>query len=239
MVDQEKLAEYAKKYEEVKEGVVEASIIKGDLERQQVKSDSRLRKLSNDITDEKASVWFEKAHQLRQKADYLKKKFKINITMTALIVILMISLGYFVAELPLSLVSIAAAVVSVVKTGYDIKKYNKNIKKCSITNIKDSELKSINITKLTEDHSKEMTRNVEIRKSIDVVDKRLSDLAIVKLDIENLIICLFSSLDNIIKNKSDEYNPFATWLNINYDEDEIQLEISDEMKRTLNKKEEK
>ena len=239
MVDQEKLAEYAKKYEEVKEGVVEASIIKGDLERQQVKSDSRLRKLSNDITDEKASVWFEKAHQLRQKADYLKKKFKINITITALIVILMISLGYFVAELPLSLVSIASAVVSVVKTGYDIKKYNKNIKKCSITNIKDSELKSINITKLTEDHSKEMTRNVEIRKSIDVVDKRLSDLAVVKLDIENLIICLFSSLDNIIKNKSDEYNPFATWLNINYDEDEIQLEISDAMKRTLNKKEEK
>lgn len=239
MVDQEKLAEYAKKYEEVKEGVVEASIIKGDLERQQVKSDSRLRKLSNDITDEKASVWFEKTHQLRQKADYLKKKFKINITITALIVILMISLGYFVAELPLSLVSIASAVVSVVKTGYDIKKYNKNIKKCSITNIKDSELKSINITKLTEDHSKEMTRNVEIRKSIDVVDKRLSDLAVVKLDIENLIICLFSSLDNIIKNKSDEYNPFATWLNINYDEDEIQLEISDEMKRTLNKKEEK
>ncbi len=239
MVDQEKLAEYAKKYEEVKEGVVEASIIKGDLERQQVKSDSRLRKLSNDITDEKASVWFEKAHQLRQKADYLKKKFKINITITALIVILMISLGYFVAELPLSLVSIASAVVSVVKTGYDIKKYNKNIKKCSITNIKDSELKSINITKLTEDHSKEMTRNVEIRKSINVVDKRLSDLAVVKLDIENLIICLFSSLDNIIKNKSDEYNPFATWLNINYDEDGIQLEISAAMKRTLNKKEEK
>ena len=206
MVEKEKLESYSKRYEELKEEIVETSIIKGDLERQQVKSDSRLRKLSNNITDEKASVWFEKAHQLRQKDDYLNKKFKINISITALIVILMISLGYFVAELPLSLVSIASAVVSVVKTGYDIKKYNKNIKKCSITNIKDSELKSINITKLTEEHSKEMTRNVEIRKSIDVVDKRLSDLAVVKLDIENLIICLFSNLDNIIKNKSNEYN---------------------------------
>ena len=157
--------------------------------------------------------------------------FKINITITALIAILMISLGYFVAELPLSLVSIASVVVSVVKTGHDIKKYNKNIKRCSITNIKDSELKNID--------SKEKTKNMEIRKSIDIVDKRLSNLAIVKLEIENLIICLFSSLDNIFKNKSNEYNPFATWLDISYVDDEPKLEISESMKRIRYKKEEK
>ena len=210
MVDEEKLKSYGEKYEEIKGDIVGTSILKEALKRQLVESDSKLAKLANDITDEKASVWFEKNHQLHQKIDYLKKEFKVNIAATVLI-----------------------------KTVFDIKIYNKNIRKYSNVNIKESDLKNNKITELNRERDKEYTKNVEIRKSIDIVNERLNELGELKLDLENLIICLFSSLDNIIKNQSSQKKPFATWLNISYESDEPKLEISSTMKRIRSKKEEK
>lgn len=239
MVDQEKLEKYIKKYEEIKEGIVEVTILKDMLGRQQIKSDKKLKKLSNNISDEKSSIWFEKSQKLHNKSDYLKKEFNVSIVATALMVIFLLSSGYLVADLPLSLVSIFTAIVAIVKTIYDVKKYNKEIKKCSIANISDSELKNDKITKLDRERDKEYTKNVEIRKSIDIVNERLNTFAGLKIDVENLIICLFSNLDNIIKNKSDEKNPFATWLDISYVNNEPKLEISSTMKRVRYKKEEK
>ena len=239
MADEEKLKSYGEKYEEIKGDIVGTSILKEALKRQLVESDSKLAKLANDITDEKASVWFEKNHQLHQKIDYLKKEFKVNIAATVLMVIFILSLGYLVADLPFSLVSIAAFIMSVIKTVFDIKIYNKNIRKYSNVNIKESDLKNNKITELNRERDKEYTKNVEIRKSIDIVNERLNELGELKLDLENLIICLFSSLDNIIKNQSSQKKPFATWLNISYESDEPKLEISSTMKRIRSKKEEK
>ncbi len=239
MVEEEKLRTYNQKYEEVKDEIIEVSILKGNLLKQQNESKNKLKKLANDINDEKSSVWFDKAKVLYSKANNLKNRLIRDILSNLLGGTLLISLGYIVIELPLTIVVSVSSLITITQVISNIKRYNKDVKKCSVINIDRANLSSDEIVALSLERDKELDRNLDIRESLDIVNEKLEKLAGLKLDIENLIICLFSSLDNIIKNKSDIQNPFATWLNINYEDDEPKLEINNELKRTLNKKEEK
>ena len=239
MVEEKKLESYCKKYEEVKGEIVDTSILKGELERQQKVSDTKISKLSYDISDEKSSIWFEKTRELCNKSIFLKNRLKKNILSDLLGGTLLISVGYFAIELPLILVLGISSVITISQIISNIVSYKKNLNKCSVVNIKDSDLISEDISRLVNEKSKELSKNKEIKDSLDIVNRRLNSLGEIKLDIENLIICLFSNLDNIIKNQSNQKEPFKTWLNISYEEDEPKLEISSTMKRVRNKKEDK
>ena len=237
MVDEKKLESYSKKYEEIKEEVVEASIIKSDLERQQKVSDAKVVKLSNDISDEKSSTLFEKVNKLHHKANNLNRRLTTDIIFDLVGGTLLIGLGYIVIKLPIYLVLGVSSLITISQIISNIISYKKNLNKCSVVNIKESDLINENISNLENELDNELDKNVEIKKSLDIVNDRINNLGEVKLDIENLIICLFSSLDNIIKNKSNQKKPFATWLNISYESVEPKLEISSTLKRVRNKKE--
>ena len=201
MVDKEKLASYSKKYEEIKEDVVEASILKGELERQQEESDNIIATNANDIKMEKAILWDEKVQQLKSQKKKLKMQIKLKMIVSSIIALIIMCFGYLVANLPLITAILIAIIISTPKIISDIAKYQRENKKCSIINVSKNDLIDDKITELICEQSKEIEKNIAIRKSLYIIEERLNKLGELKLDIENLIICLFSSLDNIIRNK--------------------------------------
>lgn len=246
MVEKEKLESYSKRYEGLKEEIFEASVVRSELERQQIESNNRIIKLSNDISDKQADIYFEIREKKQKKVIFLKNRLIRDILADLLGGTLLISIGCIVIELPLILMLGVSSVITISQIISNIVRYKKNFNKCSMFNINnsyDNKIMVLNIgndeiNELDKERSKELSKNNEIQRSLDIVNERLENLGEIKLDIENLIICLFSSLDNIIKNKSDKQNPFYTWLNISYEE-EPKLEISSTMKRVRNKKENK
>ena len=240
MVDEEKLKTYSKKYEEIKEEVVGASIIKGNLEKQQKITNTKIDKLSNDISDAKASLYFELVDHKIAKEKELEKNLDRNLVKNLLYGIVLFLLLYPIIRIPLILAIIFATIPALAQSIIDIRNYYASSKKLeSASDYKIDKLKNEEISNLAKELVEELNKKKEIKKGLSIVNERINNLGEVKLDIENLIICLFSSLDNIIKNKSDQKKPFATWLNISYESDEPKLEISSTMKRVRNKKEDK
>ena len=240
MVDEEKLQNYNKKYEEIKEDVVEASIMKGELERQQKLSDTKIVKLSDDIGDTKASLYFELTNNKIAKKKELKSRLKRDLIKNLIYYIVLFLLFYPILKVPFVFAIILSTLPALAQSIINIRNYFESSKKLeSAANYKIAKLENAEISNLAKELTQELKKNREIKNNLDIVNERINSLGELKLDVENLIICLFSTLDNIIKNKSNQKEPYVTWLNINYEEDKPKLEISESMKRIRYKKEEK
>ncbi len=226
MINKEILKEYLAKYDEIKAEYALLQNVKSYLNLEKEKDSKEKENLHQELTVTKANLYHEKWNELSNMKEFSKTCYYQNlldIIFAGLSMVLVGAIGgRFLGNTEFTLL-FSGIVCPVFMVGSMINtkiKHKKEIKE--IDNIDIKNVTSPDYEKLVQDYTLSEERNKEVEATLKIVNDRLAKLGLVKLDIENLILCLFSNLKNIRKNKSNGEMPFATWLDVtNLDTDPV------------------
>lgn len=235
MINKEVLKEYLDKYAEIKEEYILLQNAQDYLKEDKEKKAHEKDDLHKKVVIEKSNLYHEKwaeLNNMKELNNWLYHKNLIEIIFAGLLMIILGSLGgAFLQDAEFTLVmSGIVCPLFIVGNMISMKiKHQRELKEIASTQIKD--VTSKEYEELVKEYEKVCHRTQEIEESLKIINERLAKLGSVKLDIENLILCLFSNLHNILRNKSNGERPFASWLNVQNIEDEPKLEISSKLQR--------
>ena len=234
-MNKEVLKEYLAKYDEIKAEYAYLENVQDYLKEEKEKDCKEKDALHKEITIKKSSLYHEKWDELKNMKEFSNRtyyKTLIDLILAGLSMILVGCIGgRFMQNPEFTLVfsGIVCPVITVASLVTNYVKHRKDLKEIDDTEIK--EVTSPEYEELMDDYTKSNERYKEVEASLKIVNDRLAKLGLVKLDVENLILCLFSTLKDIKRNKSNAAIPFATWLDVRDINGEPKLEMGPNLRK--------
>ena len=235
MMNKEMLKEYLAKYDEIKTEYAYLENTKDYLKIEKERDDQERDDFHKELTIKRSSLFHEKWDELNNMKEFANRTYHknlINLILAGLSMILVGAIGGRFMQNPeftLAFSGIVCPVVTVASLVANFVRHKKDLKE--IDNIEIKDVTSPEYEELMKDYTKSDERCKEVEESLNIVNERLTKLGLVKLDVENLILCLFSTLKDIKRNKSNAAMPYATWLNVSNIDEEPTLEMGSNIRR--------
>lgn len=223
MINKEKLQEYKEKYNPLKERIFHSVVAKEDLERQEKKARQNVRKLDSKIIEKQAKMRLDIMH-LREK---LKKRYKKNffLGLGASLFLGLFCVYTFPVAQDLSIIDYilkygSGLLIFDMACGIAYKTYRNNIH--NLPTFTDEDIKTPEVDKLIEERDLAIDKEKEISTTLKIVKDYLTNLKETKVELENLIWCLFYPEDLIDDRKTTPLG-LDKWLEINTEEEKVEV----------------